>query len=544
MIEKIKLYFYAVRNLTFKQTAGRVFAQIKRRFKLYRIPKTPNNLAGEIESRIPFNEYDPWNNKEDILKGIFNFSYEKNELGNPINWNPKFMSDSCRLQIHFFNFLYLINDAQKIDLIHGWIRQNKTGDEISWHPYSISLRIFSWMRANLNDPVIDESIYRQAAFLYRNNEFYIPANHYLENARALIFAGLYFDKNGESSKWLSKGLKIITQALTKQVEADGAYYEKSPMYHNIAVQIFVDILNVLPKTFDEYNEIYSTVEKMADFLKSILHPDGKFAQFSDSSLEMGNPPNVILNYTFEVTGYKAKFKNTFETSGHYIFKNETIYLALDAGSMADRRMSGHTHADIFNYELSFNSKRFIVDTGTGTYHPTKERDVMRSTRAHNTLCIDGKSQAELWNSFRVGRFFDPKNIKWNINENGFIFEGEFDGYSKLIGDSLIHKRFMRFENNRLKIEDQVRGENHHLVESMVHLHPSVNIIDKGGKILILKSEESIAQFEVLEGEFKVEDSVYYPEMGLGIPNKSIVIFANSAPPINLSYLINFSPQSK
>jgi hypothetical protein len=65
----------------------------------------------------------------------------------------------------------------------------------------------------LNDELIYKSLYTQTTFLFRNLEYYHPATHYLENARALIFAGLYFNDNGEADRWLKKGLSIIRSEL-------------------------------------------------------------------------------------------------------------------------------------------------------------------------------------------------------------------------------------------------------------------------------------------------------------------------------------------
>ena len=210
---------------------------------------------------------------------------------------------------------------------------------------------------------------------------------------------------------------------------------------------------------------------MADFLLSVLHPDGQIALLSDSSLEMGNHPKKVLEYVQNVTGYNAEFKNNFKESGHYIYKNDDIYFILDAGDFASPVMSGHAHADVFNYELSVKENRIIVDSGVGTYTKSAQRDFIRSTRAHNTVCIDKKSQAELWDSFRVGRMFNPKNVQFNLTNNGFSFCGTFDGYSKMIGDGIIHKREIKFENHVFEVYDNIDGKNIHLAESLIHLHP-------------------------------------------------------------------------
>ena len=91
----------------------------------------------------------------------------------------------------------------------------------------------------------------------------------------------------------------------------------------------------------------------------------------------------------------------------------------------------------------------IVDSGVYEYEEGEMRNYTRSTKAHNTLTIDGKDQAECWGSFRVARRYSPKNISCEENNNAIIISGEFDGYSKLIGDSLTHKSVFNIHENKI-----------------------------------------------------------------------------------------------
>jgi hypothetical protein len=45
----------------------------------------------------------------------------------------------------------------------------------------------------------------------------------------------------------------------------------------------------------------------------------------------------------------------------------------------------------------------IVDTATSTYAPGPDRELERSTRAHNTVVVDGQDSTEVWGAFRAGR---------------------------------------------------------------------------------------------------------------------------------------------
>ena len=65
-------------------------------------------------------------------------------------------------------------------------------------------------------------------FLFHNLETYHPANHLLENAKALIFVGCFFQNTSHGKLWQKRGLEIFRQETPQQVLADGGYFERSP----------------------------------------------------------------------------------------------------------------------------------------------------------------------------------------------------------------------------------------------------------------------------------------------------------------------------
>lgn len=121
----------------------------------------------------------------------------------------------------------------KLNSWQDWIKKCSINNKVAWHPYVLSLRIINICKLNINNEIISKNLYQQTSFLYKNLEYYHPANHYLENARALIFAGIFFNRLGEADKWFVKGIEIYEKEIHKQVLADGVYFEKSVMYHAI-----------------------------------------------------------------------------------------------------------------------------------------------------------------------------------------------------------------------------------------------------------------------------------------------------------------------
>ncbi|MGE5364352.1 MAG: heparinase II/III family protein [Bacteroidota bacterium] len=542
-------YYHTVKYLQPVQTFGRLYAVLKEKLPIAKIPDTP---PGNLQSRplkilTDFIDHDTGNSRENILSGTFTFLNRCAVLGYPgVNWSYSDAGLLWSYNLHYFNYLFRLTEQEKISLCAGWTEQNKNTDTTGWQAYPLSLRIVNWCKCGFSDERILRSLYRQTAYLYRHLEFYHPANHYLENAKALIFAGLLFDGTGESGEWLKKGVEIIDTENRRQIHEDGAYFELTPMYHSIILNGYLDLLNIIPAVGDSRlaafrKSLTAAAEKMTDYLYSVTHPDGTLPLFNDSTHEIAPPPRQLITYAEKILNYKPVLKNEFSNAGHYVMRHGEIFLIIDGGQLGPDNIPAHAHADIFNYELSAGGEKFIVDSGVYEYIPGEMRSYCRSTSAHNTLTIDGCDQAECWGGFRVARRYKPESVSFIESADGIKrFSGKFTGYSKLIGDSLVHTRTVELNerSREIRITDIVEGSRSHLAESRLHLHPSVSIAASGDGIKISRGISSL-KIIPLSGQLKTETGWYCPEFGVRLQNKVINIYAEKNPPISISYLIRY-----
>lgn len=526
MINKLFLYFHTLKYLKPVQIYGRLFSLIKkktfsRQIKLNQVPE-----YSPLSPKTEFLHHDPWNSRENILKGEFNFLNNKQNLSFPPNWVNPDQPLLWQFNLHYMNFLHLLNQREKELLVLNWIDNNPKGSSPAWHPYVISLRLVSLLKEEWAKKEIVNSIALQAEYLYKNLEYYHPANHYLENARALIFAGHIFQNSNLGLKWLKKGKEIYKKELPRQVLIDGCYFEKSPMYHNIILHGLLDLLNILNEKDEFYSFLKDYADKMLQFANTLSFSNKNFPLFNDSTFEITPNKDELNNYSLSINKslkksiiYGAQYSN-FSDSGYFIYKNNELELIADFGSVGSDIIPAHVHADIFTYELYYKGYPFIVDTGVFGYQKGEMRDYSRSTKAHNTISIDGKDQAEIWGSFRVGKRYQPENVSYS-EENGIkrIF-GEFRGWSKLIGDNLNHKRIIETTDNYIKIIDEVTGMGEHIIESFIHLHPEVDT--KVNKQNIILSNKNITiELIINSSKFKIDNSLYFPEFGKKLENKVI-----------------------
>ena len=66
----------------------------------------------------------------------------------------------------------------------------------------------------LPDAIV-RSAYEQTFWLERNIEYHLLANHLFKNAKALVFAGLFF-QGTDASRWLKKGSGCLTSKSTSR----------------------------------------------------------------------------------------------------------------------------------------------------------------------------------------------------------------------------------------------------------------------------------------------------------------------------------------
>ena len=86
-----------------------------------------------------------------------------------------------------------------------------------------------------------------------------------------------------------------------------------------------------------------------------------------------------------------------QPSGYVVMRpGPRLHLVADVGPPCPPELPAHAHADCLSFELAVDGQRTVVDTGTSTYAPGERRQYERSTRAHNTVEVDGADQSEVW----------------------------------------------------------------------------------------------------------------------------------------------------
>jgi uncharacterized heparinase superfamily protein len=235
----------------------------------------------------------------------FRFLNMEEDIQIPGDWNAPESDRLWLYNLHYFDFINTSPPPDRAgEVMDRWIAENPPGSGAGWEPYPLSLRIVNWIKyllaGNALSRVQTDSLAVQARFLSKKIEYHLLANHLFANAKAMVFAGLFFEDR-EASDWLSKGLSIIDQELDEQILADGGHFERSAMYHSIILEDLLDLINLdaaYPNAIDPalVTRWKECAVKMLGWLGVMTHPDGRIALFNDAAFGTAAEPSEIAAY--------------------------------------------------------------------------------------------------------------------------------------------------------------------------------------------------------------------------------------------------------
>lgn len=470
-------------------------------------------------------------NRHDALRaGSFEFLNRREQLGWPPRWDAPELPLLWAYNLHYFEYLFALPYEDARAVVLDWVlRHAPARGQVGWEPYPTSLRLGHWCTLFFGrhaerteaDPEFREalwtSIQLQAEWLMGHLEFHLLGNHLFENAAALALCGACF-AGPQADAWLARGLEILDRELDEQVLPDGGHFERSPMYQARAAYV----LDCLEKTgcASLVERVAAPLSRTRGAVAALCHPDGEIALLNDSAFGIANRPTELAPaplpgpFALPRTGYFG----ARSPQGHY--------LVCDAAPIGPDYLPGHAHGDIFSFELSLSGRRVIVDAGVYGYEADEARERCRSTRAHNTVEIDGEDQCEFWAAFRVARRGRPRDVVWEALEGGFALEGWHDGYERLASRARHRRRFRWYPEGVLLVRDVVTARREVRLASRLHLHPECEVrLEAAGRACVEAPGGSFRIAFAGAGELGIEVSTYYPEFGVAQRSRALVFQA-------------------
>jgi uncharacterized heparinase superfamily protein len=565
-LNRIPLYWRTLRHLRLSQIAHQLYYRI--------VPAPRARRLGGLQSR---DDLRPQAFASAVVPAgisaseISFLNHARPLVAGAVDWVSAAETKLWRYNLHYFDYLHwpVYPAALKSQLIDHWIAANPPTAGDGWEPYPLSLRTVNWIKwwlgggAERVSQAWLDSLATQLAWLEQRLEYHLLANHLLKNGKALFFGGVFFT-GPAADRWRERGLEILLREADEQILADGGHYERSPMYHCIVLEDYLDVVNLIRSApglvpAEAENRLRAAASRALRFLSDITAGDGRIPLFNDAAFGIAPEPAVLLEYGSRIVGAASaaiplsKIAPEGAPTGGGIYLPDTGYygyrhngdsLIVDCGPVGPDYQPGHAHCDTLSYELCVAGQRVVVDAGTHSYGLDERRHQARQTRSHNTVELDGVEQSEIWGAFRVGRRARPLQATLSALQNGrLLFSGSHDGYRYLPGQPRHERRIvMAPDPGCWEIHDLITGNNasRHKALSCIHLDPLFSVRqEKQGVFVLLQAEAGLAlRLTVTCGSAAIVKSGYhFPEFGLCQENNVICVERSGVLPIEMHYRI-------
>jgi uncharacterized heparinase superfamily protein len=529
---KFQLYWHTLKYLKPIQFYGRLW------FKFFR-PKPNLSLPPKLRKNNQQKWMMPARRKKSLIEfQAFLFLNEQHSL-DQIGWDNPTIEKLWRYNQHYFDDLNAVDANLRkewhVALLEDWLKNNPPTKGSGWEPYPISLRIVNWIKWALNGNVLSPSCLHnlaiQARWLKNRLEIHLLGNHLFANAKAFVFAGIFFEGE-EATDWFLTGINIIKKELKEQVLADGGHFERSTMYHALILEDILDLIN-LNKTYEKFtnvdwhSQLYqwcAHIDPMLKWLEGMCHPDGDISFFNDAAFGIAPSTTEIKAYASRLSfeSHKALKKiHYFPQSGYVRLEVKDAVALIDIADIGPDYLPGHAHADTLSFEFSLFGARILVNTGTSCYGLSNQRLYERSTVAHNTVVINDENSSEVWSGFRVARRAYPIKIQIKEDKTNLRVEAAHTGYHRLKNQPT-PIRTWHLNESEFVIEDCIKGL-YQTAQAYFYFHPQVEIVQKSHHAWQLCFCGKSSVFTVLFGNARLLSSYYSPEFGVKIDSHCLVV---------------------
>ena len=496
--------------------------------------------------------------------------------------------------------------------IEDWLRANPYPRGINWaSSLEAAFRVWSWLWAlsllagskalsGARLGTIGAALAQHADFIAANlSTYFSPNTHLLGEGFALFAVGLLLPELRGSSGWLAAGRAILISEITNQVRPDGAHMEQSSCYHRYAMEFFLCAALLAERNGCAFPDSYlQQLDRMFEFSMETAWPSGRQPMTGDAdggqllNLASRAPNNhrpllavaaawrhrgdfaraagQVSEEALWLLGPSAPFdfanaqqsepaeagpgqSRVFRDSGAVVQRSgagtRARYLFFDAGPQG-MDSCAHGHADALQILCAADGVEWLIDPGTSVYTSSREwRDFFRSTRAHSTVTLDGRDQAEPFD------FFKWRGIPKVRLEQTWMLDGidgaiaSHTGYTRLPGGG-IHRRSVIFlKPDYWLISDTVEGHGSHAVEFSFHFAPGVALsLTEAGALAAKDGEEFLLQgvtpgaaLQILEGAESPAQGWYSEDYGHRVRAPVLSATVNTPLPVSALWLLWPSP---
>jgi hypothetical protein len=429
--------------------------------------------------------------------------------------------------------------------IDDFIAQNRPGYGINWvSTMDVAIRATSWLWAHeliagaevVSDEFVTNlvaSLIAHARHIEENISVYeggVTTNHTVADYAGLAYLGLMLPELRSSRRWADAGIDGLAECMRRHTSSDGVDYENSLAYHRLVTEMYLGALVLAERNGRSFPIAFrDSLERMVEFVIHYGRPDGLAPLVGDSDdgrwhvladysgweprdhRHLLGPAAAIFgraDFAAATAGSSAAAEEAawlvgpkaagalaadphepialtsraFAAGGRYVMRHVDHYALVSADEVGTGGFGNHKHNDILGYELAVGGRPAIVDCGSYIYlRDRAARTAFRSTRAHNTLMVEGLEQNAMTDAFRMRPDSRVQVHEWRTGRRADILDVSHSGYESCPAPVRHRRRLgMMKEPFAWLVVDSLEGSGEHHVESSIHLASDLSVADGGG----------------------------------------------------------------
>lgn len=303
------------------------------------------------------------------------------------------------------------------------------------------------------------SCWDHALYLMKDENFKEGSNWGAMECNGLYHIGVMMPEFREAPTWRKTALERLYKEMANQVYPDGAQQELAPGYHGVSLKNFLMVMELAHANDLELPDDFADrMEKMFDYYLRICRPNFGMPQFNDSGSGIpigyvrdgfklfperkdfqwlatkgleGAPPSDYVSCVMPWAGW-VFMRSEWGRDG--------TWLVFDAGPFG----TGHQHEDKLGILLDACGEELLTEGSVYSYDSSQWRKYVLSTRAHNTIRIDGKDQRCRMDRSQFKA--EEPNTYGFAETDGFVYarDTHVSGYGDPLDKAVQHRRRVLF----------------------------------------------------------------------------------------------------
>ncbi len=362
-----------------------------------------------------------------------------------------------------------------VRFFQSWVRQAVVpenapgGNTLCWRTIEAGIRIggaWQWALHSFyrspcftDDVLVDwfKSVWEHG---WRLRHFHRTGNWLIMEMNGLAQIGILYGQFKDALAWKTYAFDRLTEELDAQVYPDGFQVELSTGYHQVDIRNYQWLMDVcraydepIPPAFDEGMRRMHCVNVL------MMMPDGRLPDVNDGGW---HDVSTLMEQAAQDYADQPEFRwaatrgregepptvtsHLFTHAGYAIMRSgwqpDALWALFDGGPFG----YGHQHEDKLNLILHAYGRLLLTEGGNYAYDSSEMRRYVLSTRAHNTVRIDGHDQNRRLNYAR--QTFDVSavaDILWKTTPQYDVAEAVYDeGYGPQAVRTVSHRRKVLF----------------------------------------------------------------------------------------------------